>query len=702
MTIQTKGNRNNGVEKSFEAKGKTKTQATNNSLASAVTGLHHRTKSPPNHNNIHNHDTSNSISNPISTSVPIHYKKENTVGKKWSYFHNEKQKRRYFNMSTGNTNASGNSNGNTTNNIKMNPTCPSCCCNFHLCNCNINFNRPTGNSSPTATATSTASSYGNQFIFQILKICILLSFISLFITQWYIGGIVMDQDTANNEIIENDAFFWNRRHHHHYEYENTSTNNNENMNHQSTNGDGTMSGTSTTTAHIMNNDYNYYYHDTATDAPLSQAAKRFHEWKTMHQFSFLKEGKDTYISRQQQRKDRIDYNLKKIYNYQQQQGQQQKQRHHTLNFLNESNIQNSNAKINSVNSDHHQQQTQQQQQQQQPKSNSPCGIAAQLSSNQYPQSYPNIHSINENSIIIITGILSQIGFHLATQLSTQCNVQSIIGIDPILPNTKSHRIYKLDQLHNLYQTIPTLQQRLIVPYVGFNPKEPYNKQFEYMINEETGEIDFSLLSPTHVIHIMSIDDYRSSSLDGSDSIYILNEGGDGSDDDEESNNNRRRYVGNHIFGLRQNLIGLDHLMSTLTHNRKNNDDKSSSPIHFTLVSDIQVISSSPPGTNDGKMNDHSNDFRTTAKLMEEVMFDFYKDQGMDSDTFITVRLPFVYGPWSSPGSVDHDLVEAAMRYQNDNQTKHNSEKDTSDIILSMIGENNSDARLKDILFVDGK
>ncbi len=309
------------------------------------------------------------------------------------------------------------------------------------------------------------------------------------------------------------------------------------------------------------------------------------------------------------------------------------------------------------------------------KRDSPCGLSAQTASTKYPFLYPDIHSINEKSVVLITGILSRTGFHLALKLATECNVQTIIGLDPMIPNNVPNRIKIIDQLSKLYNSTPKLQQNLIIPYSGFSPKEGYKSRFEKFTSEETGELDFSLLELTHVVHLLSIDDYSNSALEGSDSPYIMT-----------SNQGGEEQVGNHMFGLRQSLVGIDHLLSTLTSGRKD------SPVHFTFVSDIDL---QPPHG----WRDMENDIRSTSKLMEEVLLQMHFRESR-SDAFVTLRLPFIYGPWGKSGSVDYDLAEVAVKNWND---KRLLESDSNEnIVLTLDSQKKFDMKERDILFVDGE
>ena len=322
-----------------------------------------------------------------------------------------------------------------------------------------------------------------------------------------------------------------------------------------------------------------------------------------------------------------------------------------------------------------------------------CGISAQSASQYYPAMYPSHYTVDSDSIIIISGIVSStIGYHLAMKLYTECHVQMIYGIDAVLPNTKQHSIYTLDQLHILHQqhhhqqhqqgytssstTTATsiLQPSLIIPYTGFNPKNGLHHHLYQKLNQENddnNEIDFSLLQPTHVVHIMSNEVYKMSSLDGSDSIYMqqlydkmVHQKG------ATTTSTTRKLLGNEAFGMRQSLMSVDHLLSSLTMKKENMKEQIIQPIHFTLVSDINVLSLSSFQNDENETNidggdvrdeDRNSIIKAETKLMEEVLFQYYLNGDDEkSNAFVTIRLPFVYGPWSQAGSFDYDVVQFAV------------------------------------------
>lgn len=403
---------------------------------------------------------------------------------------------------------------------------------------------------------------------------------------------------------------------------------------------------------------------------LSQAASRYLSWKDEERKSFSTKSKLTH----QQRRDRIKSQTQKNVNNKDNHDSQNYD-FYNFDFLQNHNFfhKNKNYYYKNDTKKHYD------------KHSLPCSIAAQTAAKRYPHLYPDVHTINENSVVLISGILSRIGFHLALKLATECNVKNIIGIDPMLPNTKQNRMKILDQLHALYKVVPKLQKNLILPYAGFNPKDVYNHHHAKYMKEENGEIDFSSFEPTHVVHLASTDAYRSSSLDGSDSVYLESTA-------NETHTNER--FGNHIFGLRQSLAGIDHLLSSLISDRSTQD----SPIHFTFVSGLQSSTMENGTKAKASFFEKSSTFRLKTKQMEETILEMYKKESIENDAFVTLRFPYVYGPWGREGDIDYDIAEIAVKHWNDDLSLP-----SKDSILQKQSKKNSwEGWEEEMLFVDGK
>ncbi|KAL7538596.1 hypothetical protein ACHAXR_008667, partial [Thalassiosira sp. AJA248-18] len=122
-----------------------------------------------------------------------------------------------------------------------------------------------------------------------------------------------------------------------------------------------------------------------------------------------------------------------------------------------------------------------------------CGIHAQAASKHHPANYlpppfdssnsksqpnnNNIHQhhqhhyqpLNSQSRIMISGILTPLGLHLAIALHRQCNVTNFLGLDTQMPNDPLSRLEQQERLAVLMQELVNVKQ-LIVPYLGLEMK----------------------------------------------------------------------------------------------------------------------------------------------------------------------------------------------------------------------------------------
>jgi hypothetical protein len=116
-----------------------------------------------------------------------------------------------------------------------------------------------------------------------------------------------------------------------------------------------------------------------------------------------------------------------------------------------------------------------------------CGKGFQSFLQNYSQSIVDEYVLDSRSRIVITNVLSSAGMHLALKLSTQCNIDSILGIDAMLPNNRLHRIDMLDRYAMLKRRILSFQ-KLITPHAGV------------ILTQD--EIRLQKFAPTHVLHLV--------------------------------------------------------------------------------------------------------------------------------------------------------------------------------------------------------
>jgi nucleoside-diphosphate-sugar epimerase len=251
-----------------------------------------------------------------------------------------------------------------------------------------------------------------------------------------------------------------------------------------------------------------------------------------------------------------------------------------------------------------------------------CGYHAKDAFKSNPSFYPLKHMINNDSVIVITGILGRIGFHLALKLAS-CNVKVIIAIDGMYPNDPPYRLRQLQQLAHLYAKVPNLNKPFIMTYEGINPKVTYHSSFQKMMNDLNGELDFGVFQPTHIVHLSNAEMNNSESHDT-----------DG------------------IFHLRQSLIGLEQLLASFSQ----------------VKSDLQFILASSTAVVHGDDEEYiiSDDVVSKKKIfqatkeMEETMLKLFAKTY--SRTVLILRLPTVYGPWGKLGDSDYDMVSVATTH----------------------------------------
>ena len=116
-----------------------------------------------------------------------------------------------------------------------------------------------------------------------------------------------------------------------------------------------------------------------------------------------------------------------------------------------------------------------------------CGDHASAAVEKYPQYYPQHLLLNPKARIVITNILSSLGMHLALKLSKDCNVEAILGIDAMFPNTHKNRIQTLERYAQLKRRIPAFQ-KIIIPYTGVLPKLDVDRIHKFR--------------STHIVHLV--------------------------------------------------------------------------------------------------------------------------------------------------------------------------------------------------------
>lgn len=114
-----------------------------------------------------------------------------------------------------------------------------------------------------------------------------------------------------------------------------------------------------------------------------------------------------------------------------------------------------------------------------------CGHNTQSAASQHPLNYlypTSSQPLTPNSRILITGILSPLGLHLAIALYRQCSITNFIGLDSQFPNDPLSRLEQLERWSVLKQELENVD--LIVPFLGLEIKSRVSDNLADVGNEE--------------------------------------------------------------------------------------------------------------------------------------------------------------------------------------------------------------------------
>jgi len=314
-----------------------------------------------------------------------------------------------------------------------------------------------------------------------------------------------------------------------------------------------------------------------------------------------------------------------------------------------------------------------------------CGDHAKNASRIHPSHYSKAHVLGRNSIVLITGIFSPLGYHLAIQLAKKCTVQVMLALDPMYPTNYLHLLRSQQTIAYFFKRIPTIQQPIPVTFVGLDRRlTPQETEPKVFLNT-TGEVNaLANAKITHVIHLSSSDPYLY--RDFTDDKY------------KERYESRHSYVADdrllgHLFGFRQSVVSMEQLLMGLsTHVNQR--------IKFTYVSTW-----APWKQHDDPRIAEDQGFFASSKLMDELMATTYSKLKQISS--VAVRLPTVYGPLGRQGSLMYELAEKASYHWNDpkyfNHTNKLNTTTSKSYLLEMIGYKTSpDIDVRDLLFIDGR
>ena len=345
-----------------------------------------------------------------------------------------------------------------------------------------------------------------------------------------------------------------------------------------------------------------------------------------------------------------------------------------------------------------------------------CGSEARDASKAHPGSYLRRDVLNEQSRVLITGILNPIGFHLALALKNKCGVKTIMGIDNMFPNSILNRLEMVRRMSILSKEIPGLSQPIMLPYVGLDPRLNLKKiaasgggphGIDIML-PSTGEINFLTFRPTHVVHLASA--YENSYRDDAG----VREG--------------KHHI-EHVYGtenrtppmyqVRTAGAGMEHILTSIATAPDDTASGRNFRPHLVYASsrsiaDVDKMKRSSKSEGDHGESDEesmfpSENFHPAIKMVDEVLASTYSSlYGVYS---VGLRLGDVYGPWGVQGSPDFDLAEVAVadweRYSRRLMASTNGKNDNNDdapenfsLLRAASLDSNAIATRKDLLFVD--
>lgn len=289
-----------------------------------------------------------------------------------------------------------------------------------------------------------------------------------------------------------------------------------------------------------------------------------------------------------------------------------------------------------------------------------CGVHAKEASMDHPNSYLSKDALNSKSRVMITGILNPIGFHLALALKERCGVQIMTGIDPMFPNTVSHRLALQKRIQLLTSNIPKLVQPIVLPLVGLDPKLNRNQKNEPTLLPTTGEISLLNFRPTHIVHLASYapDEYM-------DPLH------------PEYWNQQSPYVTEErnpaLYRIRSSLASMEQILASIV--SADNDNDTQRP-HLTYASSSK----------------HDDPIHVNLKTADELLADTYHI--LHNTYSVGVRLPnSVYGPWGRAGSTTFQMADAAVANWK-NAVNNNG-------LLESAGLGNASDRVGDFVYVSG-
>ena len=126
-----------------------------------------------------------------------------------------------------------------------------------------------------------------------------------------------------------------------------------------------------------------------------------------------------------------------------------------------------------------------------------CGFHAQNASLTYPDAYLHRDALQENSRVVIIGILHPIAIHLALLIEHRCKAKVVFGSDLMLPNTPQRKLDLLPYITRLSRILD-LDRPIINSYYLIDSLSRHNVHHTL---PETDEMDIMHFDPTHILYL---------------------------------------------------------------------------------------------------------------------------------------------------------------------------------------------------------
>ena len=330
-----------------------------------------------------------------------------------------------------------------------------------------------------------------------------------------------------------------------------------------------------------------------------------------------------------------------------------------------------------------------------------CGIHARNASLIHSDSYLTRDALNSRSKVLITGILSPLGMHLALALYHRCGVRHIMGMDPMLPNTIGHRQEFAKRIEVLQRSLgDALYLPLLLPYVGLDPalSQSADLRLKQLRHSLSGTWEWNLLrlsgsfKPTHVIHLSG--SYPNSFRDiagerdgflNADHPYVMPIQPGMVPENKTGDDSNTSYRLPPLLKIRQSGAGMEHILMSLS-----TADPMERP-HFTYASSSDIYSW--VGTRGRRISKKDN-FHGATKMIDELLALSYSS--LSETLSVGLRLPLVYGPWGLPGlNPEADLAELFLQKEQETQDDYPGSSWTAERIIADIDDRSG------LIFVDG-